>query len=112
MFKIWVEHNKIKIQTSDPNARFMLESKRSETKYLPWTRSWGTVTTNYKIYDSKKAVDGVTTYTLGLGWAGYIVNVFSNQMSRDELNALLRDAVYADNYRTLPFKELRDYQNV
>ena len=112
MVKAWIDRieNKIKIQTDDPSVRYFLEVTKKVTEYIPYQKRWMTITKTYKIYDSKKTVQGICTYTLGKGWAGYIANTFSPYISGDEYNDIL-SSILSETYRDTPFPELRDYQN-
>lgn len=114
MLNITVDRNcnKIKIFTDDPSVKCMLEFSQKETKYIPWIKSWQTVTTLTKLYEEKKVkpINGIWTFTLGLGWASYIANMFCNNISQQEYLGIL-SAIMADSYPTTPFPNLRDYQN-
>ena len=112
MVKAWIDRieNKIKIQTDDPSVRYFLEVTKKVTEYIPYQKRWMTITKTYKIYDSKKTVQGLCTYTLGKGWAGYVANTFSPYISGDEYNDIL-SSILSETYRDTPFPELRDYQN-
>lgn len=104
--------NKIIIITDDPSIRYLLESTREETKYLPWKRAWGTQKITTRLYDRKKKLkNGQQAFELGLGWAGYLINVLKPYMSSEQYNNLLTDAIYSEAPRTIPFQELRDNQN-
>ena len=104
--------NRIKIFTDDPSVKCMLEFKQKETKYIPWQKQWQTVTTITKLYEEKRPApkDGIWTFTLGLGWASYVANVFCNFITQQEYMGVL-SAIMADSYITTPFPNLRDYQN-
>ena len=112
MIGIWVDRkeNKIKIQTDDVSVRYFLEVTKRVTEYIPYIKSYKTITKTIKIYDKKQTHNGIIVYTLGLGWAGYIANSFSPYITRDEYNDIV-SCVMSDTYRTQPFPELRDYQN-
>ena len=112
MINLWIDkkENNIKIQTDDGSVRYFLEVTKKVNEYIPWKKSWGTVTKIIKIYDKKQTHQGVVTYSLGLGWAGYISNTFSPYITMDEYNELV-SSIVSTNYRTQPFPELRDYQN-
>lgn len=112
MLRIWVDkvEGKIKILT-DIVVEGFLKVTKTESKFIPWKREWGTMTETTKIYDKKKKQsNGEIEYTLGLGWAAYIAGVFKPYISTNDYSNLLT-AIMADTYRTAPFKELRDYQN-
>lgn len=113
MVRTWVDKldGKIKVYTDDPSAENFLKVTKTESQYIPWKRKWGTITTTTKIYDSKKKDKlGNIEFTLGLGWAAFIASTFKPYISGEDYNNLLT-AIMAENYRTVPFKELRDYQN-
>ena len=116
MLRIWVDKSirKIRIQTDDPSVKILLEVRQKETKYIPWQKKWGTIATNHKLYDDKKIVqdsNGLYNFTIGIGWAGYLINMFKKYMSPDDYNNILKDAIYSDLSRDIPFAELKDYQN-
>lgn len=114
MINIFIDKqlNKINIVTDDPSIKYYLEVTRKERKFIPWKKSFGELTTTIKIYDKKTTKSGIVTYTLGLGWAGYIINVFSPYITKETYDSILRDAIYVDEApRDIPFPELRDYQN-
>ena len=105
---------KIKLVTDDPTARFLLEVVTKNNEYIPWQKKYGVVTKTHKIYEERRnpmPKGGIYTYTMGLGWAAYLINTFKPHITQDDYYAILRDAIYSDNYRTIPFPELRDYQN-
>lgn len=105
---------RIILKTDDSTVKYLLESTTKENKYIPWKRAWGTVTTVNKIYDNtrvKPDSKGIWTFILGLGWAAYLINVFRASISQEDYEGVLRDAIYSETYRTIPFTELRDYQN-
>lgn len=104
--------NKIIIKTDDPSIKYLLQVTREETKYLPWKKQWGTQKTTVRLYSRKKKLpNGIEAFELGLGWAGLLVNMFKPYISLDQYNALLSDAIYSENHRDIPFRELREYQN-
>lgn len=103
--------NKIIIKTDDPSVKYLLQATREETKYLPWMRKWGTQKITTRLYDRKKKIKGIEAFELGLGWAGHLLNTFKPYMSSEQYNSLLTDAIYSENYRNIPFKELRQDQN-
>ena len=111
--KIWVDKdiNKIRILTDDPSVKFLLEKTQEETKFIPWQKRWGTLKTTTKIYDKVNKSHGMWDFKLGLGWAGYILGMFEKYMDPNDYRELLKDAIYSDEVRTIPFPELRDYQN-
>ena len=47
-----------------------------------------------------------------MGWAGYLINVFSSYITKENYDNILKDAIYTEEApRDIPFPELRDYQN-
>jgi hypothetical protein len=115
MLKIWVDKNirKIIIETDDLNIKKLLETTASEIQYLPWVKKWGTIKKTTKLYENrvKANKNGIYTFILGLGWAGYLINVLRNYISKQEYDDILLNAIYSDEIRTVPFEKLRDYQN-
>ena len=115
MVTVWVDKrvNRIKLQTDDPSVKFLLETSSWKTQYIPWKRKTGPVLVTEKIYDERRVVPGeggLYTFTLGLGWAAYIANIFRTSISTEDYDQLI-SVIMADSYRTTPFPELRDYQN-
>ena len=55
--------------------------------------------------------NNIEAFEIGLGWAGYIINMFRPYMSSEQYNNLLTDAIYSETHRDIPFRELRNYQN-
>lgn len=115
MVTVWVDKsvNRIRLQTDDPSARYLLEASDWKFQYLPWKRKMGNIQVTEKIYDEKRVSmneNGLYTFTLGLGWAPYIANTFKNALSQADYDTLV-NVIVADTYRTVPFPELRDYQN-
>lgn len=104
--------NRLKLYTDDPSVKCMLEFKQRENKYIPWIKKWRTVETITKIYEEKKPqpINGIWTFTIQLGWASYIANVFAPFISQEEYMNVI-GAIMADSYPTTPFPNLRDYQN-
>jgi hypothetical protein len=116
MLRIWVDKNirKIRIETDDSSIKYLLETTTRETKYLPWVKQWGTIKTVTRLYENKKPKAdqyGVYTFIIGLGFAGYLINVLKPYMSQQDYEKLLIDAIYSDEIRTVPFDQLRPYQN-
>ena len=106
--------NKIVVLTDDPTIHYFLEKKCSNYQYIPWKKQWGYVDKVHKIYKAAKkseTPDGCFKYILGLGWASFLMSSFKEKMSLDDYNTLQKDVILAENYRTVPFQELRDYQN-
>lgn len=116
MLNITVDRNcnKIKIFTDDPSVKCLLEFRQKETKYIPWMKSWQTITSLTKLYEEKRSESvpksGHWTFTLGLGWASYVANMFCNYITQQEYMEIL-GAIMAESYPTTPFPNLREYQN-
>jgi len=114
MITIWVDNDlkKIKLQTDDSSVRYMLESSRVERQFKPWEHKMGDVKIIEKIYDERKIVahNGIYTFTFGLGWGAYLINIFKNFISQEDFNNVV-NSIVATEYRDIPFPELRDYQN-
>ena len=104
--------NRFKLYTDDPSVKCMLEFKQKETKYVPWQKQWRTIETITKLYEEKRCmpVNGIWTFTVGLGWASYLANVFCNFITQEEYFGIIK-AIMAESYPTTPFPNLRDYQN-
>ena len=45
MIHIWVDKSSrtIRIKTDDSSIKYFLEATIEETKYVPWTKKWGTI---------------------------------------------------------------------
>ena len=114
MVVVWIDRsvNRIKLQTDDPSVKFLLESTHWDIRYSPWKKKVVNTLITEKIYDEKKVVpvNGIFTFTLGLGWAAYIANTFKDYLNLDDYNSLV-NVIVASSYRTTPFPELRNYQN-
>ena len=105
---------KIVIRTDDPSVRYLLEVTTSETKFIPWKKSWGVIKTTTKVYDNKRVKpdsSGFWNFECGLGWAAYLINALKPYISQDDFEDICKNAIYSDSFRTFPFPELRDYQN-
>lgn len=115
MLNIWIDKtiNRIVLQTDDHSVKHLLEVTKKETKYLPWKKQWGTQTITTKIYDDKRITpdkNGMYTFHIGLGFAAYIINTFKPYISQNDYLTVI-STILSDSYRTIPFPELRDYQN-
>ena len=116
MLRVCIERdiNKLVLYTDDITVRYLLEVKDSEYSYIPYLKRWGNVEKTIKIYDNRPKTDsrtGMIKFVIGLGWTSYIVNVFKDKLSREEIDQVLKEVLLSDSYREAPFKELRDYQN-
>lgn len=115
MLHVYVDKSvgKIVIETDDPSAGYLLESVKRETKYIPWEKRWGTLTSTTRLYDGRKPkanASGIYTFRLGLGFAAYVLSVFKRYVSVEDYNNVM-GAILSDTYRDVPFPNLRDYQN-
>ena len=115
MVHLYVDKNigKIVLETDDSSARYLLEVTKKETKYIPWKKQYGTLTTTTRIYDDNRVKPdayGIWRFHIGLGFAAYLINVFKNYISLNDYNDVL-GAVISETYRDVPFPNLRDYQN-
>lgn len=114
MITLWVdkEKRKIKLQTDDSSVRYLLESSRVERRYSPWKKKMDDMKVTEKIFDNRRVEshNGIFTFSFGLGWGAYLINVFKNYISPDDYAEVI-NALTADSYRDVPFPELRDYQN-
>lgn len=114
---ITAEYNKsegkIILKSDDVTTKALLEYRRKETVWSPWTKSWRTEELIDKLYDNPRTVgpkNGIWTFKLGLGWASFVAGMFKRDMDIDSYKNILR-ALLSDTYRTIPFPNLRDYQN-
>lgn len=105
--------NRLVLTTDEPGLHYFLETKQKDWQYLPWKKEWGYAEKTVKIYDPGKHSlgNGMYTYSLGLGWAAYLLGVFKDRLSKDDYNGIVNEVIFADTYRDVPFPELRDYQN-
>ena len=116
MFRLIVNKaiRKIKLYTDDPAVRFLLELTEKSYEFIPWQRKKGYITRVYKLYDEKRTPvmkDGYYTYTIGYGWAAYLLNTFRSRLSKEDFDEVLKSVIYSSSFRELPFPELRDIQN-
>jgi hypothetical protein len=112
MIRAGVCGTKIIIETDDPSVKSLLEYTHTEKKYNFIFKQWRDTKVHGKIYDRTKLdkATGHTFFELGLGWAAYVLGVFRDYLILDDVQDIT-SAVKADSYRTIPFPELRDYQN-
>lgn len=92
--------------------RSFLEVTRKETVYNPRYKQWRNEDVVTKIYEGriKRRASHYSTFQLGLGWAAYLASVLKPYITQEDYMKLIR-SIMADQYRTLPFQGLRDYQN-
>lgn len=104
---------RLDIVTDDPCLHYFLETKEKQWQYIPWKKEWGYNDRVVKIYDPGKhsMSDGTFKYSVGLGWAGYLLGVFKDKLTAEDYKGIITDIIYADTYRDIPFPGLRDYQN-
>ena len=91
-------------------------TKTSNYEYIPWQKKWGYVEKVEKIYETGRKIkhaqpDGTFKYIVGLGWSGFLLGALKDKLSVDDYNGIASNIIMADTYRTVPFSELRDYQN-
>ena len=112
MVRLSVYGLNIILETDNPGVRYMLEYDKTEQVYNIWTKSWVTKTGKGKIYNKSKTDTKRKLYyfEIGVGFAAYLLKVFNSDISKDDYNDVC-SAIYQTNYRTIPFPELRDYQN-
>lgn len=116
MVKIWIDRNigKIKVLTDSESIISLFKITLEEKSYSPWMKKWIMSKVTYKIYDNTRAKigkSGTVELVFGLGWAAYLVNSLRPYVTESEINDILSGAVFSENPRLVPFKELRDYQN-
>ena len=53
MVTVWIDKdiNRIKLQTDDPSAKFLLEASSWKVQYIFWKKKMGNVQVTEKIYD-------------------------------------------------------------
>lgn len=109
---ISVNNNKIFLTTNDNRIRSLLTVERFEKGYSPFTRKLGMVKKTYKIFDKrpKDLNNGMTLFEFSLGWVSYFARILKGIVPDDEYNQLV-SSICTVNSRTIPFQELRDYQN-
>ena len=113
MFNVIVNKDigRIIIKTDDSSVKYMLEALVQEEIF---TRNGKrTITKQIKIYDNTRRIrdsEGNYVFIFNYGWASYILQVFKMYMSKEDYDSLVH-LIVSDNYRTIPFQGLRDYQN-
>lgn len=103
----------IVLKTNDPYVPSLLESEYRNWEYITWKKEWGLVTKKVKIYKGRKKTDGYGNYyyIIHRGWAAYLLGALKDRVSPEDFHELKMNTLLVPNYRTAPFKELRDYQN-
>ena len=114
MFSVNIYNNEITIATDDKTVEYCLARMMDFKGYIPWERKVGVIKKKVTVYSSKtvKTINGtkVFIYKMGIGWIGYLVNIFSNLISVDDARKM-REYIMSPEYPTIPFQNLRDYQN-
>jgi primosomal protein N' len=64
------------------------------------------------IYESSRISkkSGLTKIKFKVGWGILLLNMFKSLLSPDDKEKIL-NTIYSSNFRTVPFPNLRDYQN-
>lgn len=112
MLRAGVFGNSIVIETDDYSVKSLLEYQYVDRKYNFFIKKWCNQTIKGKIYD-KKHTDkdtGHLFFQIGIGFAGYLINVLKPFLPVDDYDQIV-ESMRRQVYRTIPFKELRDYQN-
>lgn len=112
MLRAGVFGNSIVLETDDLSIKGLLEYRYVDRKYNFMTKKWGDQVIRGKIYDRKHkdSETGHTYFMVGIGFAGYLINVLKPYLIPEDYDAIV-GSMRRDTYRTLPFPELRDYQN-
>ena len=112
MLRAGVFGNSIVLETDDISIKGLLEYRYVDRKYNFIIKKWCDQVIKGKIYD-KKHTDkktGHVYYQVGIGFAGYLINVLKPYLPIDDYDQIV-NSMRRDHYRTIPFQELRDYQN-
>lgn len=117
MIDIEIKDNIVYVVTDEPSFpyRFQYETEASVYDYYNKTMVTRNVTRN--IYSKKRSKgynekgDPIYQYEFGLGWGVYIMNVLKGIISVDDAKKIVGSLVN-DTYRTVPFPNLKDYQNI
>ena len=102
MLRAGITGNRIYLITDDLSIKSLLEFTHRETRFNPFLKQWRTENVTDKIYLEKKKKDGYWYFEVGLGWAAYIINIFSNNLLVDDKRAI-ESRIYSDSFRTIPF---------
>lgn len=105
--------NRIILETTDPTHRYFLETVQTSYEYVGWKKSWAYIDKTIRIYDNtrEKQKGPIYRYVLGCGWLSYVLGVFRDQIPAATYQMLVTTVLMSPNYRTIPFPNLRDYQN-
>lgn len=110
-FRIGVFGVSLVIETDNaPFVKGLLDYVYETKKYIPWDKKWETKKISGHIFKRKATRGEHVYYELGIGWSFYILTVFKDYIIKDDYDSVVQ-AIMQPSYRTLPFPELRDYQN-
>jgi hypothetical protein len=101
------------LETDQPTfLKGILEFYATERQFNWKTKKMDFMTVHKKIYNrtKKDPRTGLQYYEIGVGWAAYLLNILGPFVAEEDANRL-KDAIYQDQYRTVPFSNLRDQQN-
>lgn len=104
--------NHLVIETDDPQLHYYFETQSSNYEYIPWKKAYGYVNKVVKIYNpGRHSKGGMFVYKFNLGFTAFVLGVLQNKITREAYEAIMKEVILADSYRTQEFSELRDYQN-
>jgi len=112
MFSIVVRRDlgRIILTTDDTSVRHMFEVMTREEIFVRGGNRME-VPKLIKLYDNTwRDENGNFVYVFNYGWSSYLLRVFKSYININEYNDLVH-LITSDTYRTIPFPELRDYQN-
>lgn len=110
--KVNREFGRIVLRTDDSSVKYMFEFVIKETIYNK-SGNRIEVPKMIKLYENGKDIkddEGNYIFIFHYGWASYLLRVFKNYLSVPDYEDLMK-LLMAESYRTIPFQELRDYQN-
>ena len=112
MVRLSVYGINIILETDNSGTRYMLEYETTMNSYSPWLKKWIDQKIKGKIYNRKHtdSKTGKVYFEIGVGFAAYLLKVFGGDISKEDYNDVC-SAIYQTSYRTIPFPELRNYQN-
>lgn len=112
MLRTGIFGNYIVIETDDLSVKSLLEYRYKDHRYNFMIKKWSDQIISGKIYDKKfqDKTNGHYYFQVGIGFAGYLVNVLKPYLTIDDYEQL-ENCTRRETYRTIPFNELRDYQN-
>lgn len=113
MIKADVYGINIILETDQPTfLKGILEFYTTERRFNWKTKKMDFMTVHKKIYNRAKR-DTKTClyyYEIGVGWAAYLLNILGPFIQEEDMNHI-KDSIYQDQYRTVPFPNLREQQN-